>query len=470
MQIYNSSLWKSSPTRKHFYPEENCALSDKGFALPSVLFLLVILTTLALSLLSVAYLEKKIALKELHSLQAEFAAQSGIALALDKYSGRPAPTSIQLDRFEFPDGSAADTRIYPWGLILVAESIGASHRQRAQRRSLVAEEASKELDPALVLANPNHSLVMTGTAFIKGDVVVGSAGVSTGSLRDYTTPMKIPVTGRIKKLKNPELPAFSRVMLDSQRDFFDALIGGNIPSYIQRIAVVPGGQVDLSTINDSLQVLLLSGDAILSGSKDHRGPPLYIASTGSVSFADSVRLRGLIAICSAKLIAVLQGSRFENTVLYSQDSIAVMSSLSSSGQLISPAVTLQDGTHLQYPSFVFSIPSKTKIRQQMVIAAHSRVEGTVALLTESFGNPEDHLLTLSDGSQITGAVYSQARLTLDGSVHGSVLTRDLYFYEAPTNYLGWLRKGSIEREKRPRSFMTPLGLSGIPLLGVIQWI
>jgi hypothetical protein len=59
---------------------------------------------------------------------------------------------------------------------------------------------------------------------------------------------------------------------------------------------------------------------------------------------------------------------------------------------------------------------------------------------------------------------------LDGRVIGTVMTKDFFFYQAPTKYSGWLRTGSINRKILPQGFLMPVGFSSNPQLDVLEWL
>ncbi len=83
---------------------------------------------------------------------------------------------------------------------------------------------------------------------------------------------------------------------------------------------------------------------------------------------------------------------------------------------------------------------------------------------------DDDGIVLENGASITGAVYCGEKMTLDGTVVGTVITNDFYFYQSPTRYYGWLRSGTIDRRALPKGYMMPIGLSSDKQLAVIDWL
>jgi hypothetical protein len=108
--------------------------------------------------------------------------------------------------------------------------------------------------------------------------------------------------------------------------------------------------------------------------------------------------------------------------------------------------------------------------QSISIGAAASVEGFIALAVPDVGHQNQPTLVIPSSVRVVGCVLSTGRSTLDGTVIGTVLTRDFEFYEAPTQYLGWLRSGRIDRTALPPSFLLPPGLSGTIHLDVLDWL
>jgi hypothetical protein len=148
--------------------------------------------------------------------------------------------------------------------------------------------------------------------------------------------------------------------------------------------------------------------------------------------------------------------------------IRVGGALLTSVQLISPRIVLETGCQASYPSLALSIPleSVSAASQMLHVASGASFEGFTAMASAK----GDDVLALDSGSRVTGAVFSNARLTLDGGLVGSALAYDLYFYEAPTSYFGWKRSGTIDRPKLPGGFLIAPIYMGKQELSILEWL
>jgi hypothetical protein len=123
---------------------------------------------------------------------------------------------------------------------------------------------------------------------------------------------------------------------------------------------------------------------------------------------------------------------------------------------------------MKYPGILLSLPTDSVAAgsQQITIKAGVLAEGFLAMLSPS----GDDALILEAGSSLTGSVFTQNRLTLDGTLRGSAVAEDLFFYEAPSTYLGWMRSGTVERALLPRGFLTPPIFDGVRDFRILEWL
>lgn len=69
-----------------------------------------------------------------------------------------------------------------------------------------------------------------------------------------------------------------------------------------------------------------------------------------------------------------------------------------------------------------------------------------------------------------GRSFSSSRLTMDGDMVGSAVATDLFFYEPPTSYFGWMRSGSINRVGLPKGLLIAPTFEGKHPLSVLEWL
>lgn len=449
-----------------------------GFALPSVLMLVSILTTLIFSLLLVQYFDHTAVLREVARLKADVATQNGVVWAAAcKITGS--------DSIYFDDGTKAIIYTCPWGLYRFVLSRGISGRTVGRHAALLGQRQTGLFNNALVYFNPQHQLVFAGEAQVVGDVQVGSNGATLGVLEDMKSLPAFPVTGTIEN--DASFDGFDFPELQTQIEIFDSLLraaADNASSATWAdILQTPSNGNDLEKIaKHNLTQVVLEGNQDFFGKLVRHGGPLRIIVLGSVTFSIGATVYGPVQILSTGPMTIPSEVHIEYPILYSQTSIEVLSSSECKAQLISPKITMDKNARLDYPSSLVSWVSSDSVNllQEMDAKTEARtltllenavVEGVVIMNNRPVPLEDPELIVLVPTSKVIGVVYCGEDLTFDGTVIGTVITNDFYFYESPTRYFGWIRDGTINRTLLPEAYLTPVGLTEADIeFDILDWI
>ena len=453
--------------------------AEEGYALASVLYLVTILSLLAASIVAIKYYANQGALLEIAKVRCDYAAESGIARALSSMSPKEALSSVienqKILNFHFEDECEAAVEVNRWGAYLRFKSLGNYGKLTSRRSALVGELPGAPYKNALVFASSGHQLILAGSSSIKGSVVTGLPGTATGNLKDRTSPIKVPIEGNVRKEALPLLPEFDVTSIRGELNEFDKMLSDpsdEVRSGRRRIVVDKVGNYSLSEITDSIDQILLNGSITLTGKISRKDAPLYIVARGMVILASGIQLNGLISVFSSSTIEIEKGAIIDQAICYSRKSIRLQEGADISCQCFAPSITLETRSIARYPSILLSLTETDhdSAKQEIILKGGAKAEGSVAILSAGNIFQPEPLLSLNEGSRVTGAVYSDRKMTLDGVVEGTVLTKDFYFYEAPTMYLGWLRSGVIDRTALPSGFLCPSGGSSNSELAVLDWL
>jgi hypothetical protein len=428
----------------------------------------------AASVISLQYLQKQQALSEVASVKAELAAESGIAKLLAECRSESETSQLVAEgwhAFDFEDGTRANVEIRPWGMLYRVTAEGLALRSKIVRTTLIAEKPSRVFENGLVFGNPSHQVVFTGDSHVKGNIVVGSPGVTTGSLRNRRTPNRIPVDGTITRETLPQAPAFSRSRMQGSTAELRRYLEGQGGRNVVEFSSSEGTVINSGMIADSIDCVRIAGNASIQVSLVRRTMPLYIVVHGKVLVGARASLQGLVAVVASDVLTIASGISAENAIFFSEDSIIVQPNATLGGQLIAPRVIIGSSVTLRYPSLVLSPWTENPAtKHAIVLAANSTVEGFVALVPSGPSQLGENLINIKPGAKVIGGVHSENTMTLDGSVQGTVSTRDFFFYEAPTSYMGWIRDGKIDRSALPKGFLLPPGLTADVNLDVLDWL
>jgi cytoskeletal protein CcmA (bactofilin family) len=471
MQKQSRNLLQHSFLKSNvFYDEEH------GYALPSILFLITILSVVILSILALQYFQRQNIQTAAAKVKADYAAQSGMSKIFSELKSKSdlPQVGMAMERsYDLADGEKASVTIQWWGFYLYVRSIGSFRRINETRFALVGQTPTERFKNSLVFSNRNHQLVLTGTAHIRGDVIVGPPSVSIGTLSNYPTPRTVPIEGKVKRDPKIDVLDFD---LKSQYDYYDALLGGTIPHGVEHANIqyfqsesqlhISGGMIKPET-----KYIGLKGNATIDSGLIRREDPLYIVIDGEVTFGADVHIDGVVCIASSQSIRIHRTAHIDGSVLYSRKEIIVESDAILTAQIIAPSILIEIGAKMLYPSALISYIKKDNNEQRkgITIRKDAQVEGTVIVSTENNANI-DVLLNLESAAKISGFIISNNPITLDGSVDGCVQTKDFYFYESPTTYLGWLRSARIDREALPKSVLMTVGIDTLSQLQVLDWL
>ncbi len=405
---------------------------ESGFALPSVLMLVVILSLVAFSILLLQYLRKESALRDVAVMKAEYAAQSGVARVLADNPERVRDTS-----YIFGDESRAAVTTTTWGSYILVISEGSFRKTKTIRVALAAARMPALYSAGLIFTNDNHQLVFTGTASVDGDVVLGKAGATVGTLSDFPTPRSMPVHGKIKTLQSlPPVnnnPQFIEHAIHIYDDFLQSSssFGRNQFRSIS-ITVNDSGAVNLSSIPDTIDILYTRGNVVLLGEVKRRIQPLKIFIDGNAVISSSARMYGLVAILASGSVKVMPGADLRQTILTSKNGIQIEKHSAISAQLFAPIITIDTGAVMSFPSLAFTGVEKNipSVSRSIVLRQNARFEGTMFFYMPPAASQSDENIVIEPTAHLKGFLRCDNQLTLDGIVDGVVLTRDFYFYHS----------------------------------------
>jgi len=447
-----------------------------GYALPSVLFLITILSVVILSILALQYFQRQNIQTAAAKVKADYAAQSGISKIfseLESNSDLPIAGQIIERSYDLADGEKASVTIGWWGFYLYVRSIGSFRRINETRFALVGQTPTKRFKNSLVFANMNHQLVLTGSTHIKGDVIVGPPGVSIGTLSNYSTPRIIPIEGKVKREPNINVQDFD---LTKQYNYYDALLEGTIPQGIEQASIQhlqSESQLHISSkmIKPETKYLDIKGNAIIDSGLICREDPLYIVIDGDLAFGRDACIDGVVCIVSSQSMRIPYTAHIDESLLYSRKEVIVEPAAILTAQIIAPSIQIEAGAKMLYHSALISYIKKDNNMQQkgITIKNGAQVEGTIIVDTEDKSN-NNVFLNIESAAKISGFIISNTPITLDGSIDGCVRTKDFYFYESPTTYLGWLRSARIDREALPKSTLMTVGIDTLSQLQVLDWL
>jgi hypothetical protein len=447
--------------------------SEAGFALAYVLMVVTILGLVAYSVIMLQHVRRMIAVKEIARSKARNAGQSIIAEYASHRREDPDMTQefTTLTPHMYSDGAEASLRVYPWGLYELAVARGWAGRAVEVQTAVLASVPDSLFKRALCFGNLEHDLILTGRTKITGDVSLRRGSASVGTLPDVKPPRFLPVTGSIKREPAAPYPLPVKAILRESVLALEDLLQGSEEA-TSGFLKITGSMSPGDSWPDTAVWQGVSGSLALNKELRAKNHPIYIAVDGEILIERGARLSGPIALLAAGRIMVSEGASLHDALMYSRKGIEYHNHSECSCQLLAPRILIGEGALLEYPSAVAALPGRAPLGRepQVKLASGSHVEGFVGIFSSVGGSGEDPPLLLEPGASVSGAVYSDRSMTLDGDVIGSVFTRDFQFTQPPTKYTGWIRSGTIDRSRLPEGFLVPVLLGALKGKGVLQWL
>lgn len=443
--------------------------NESGYALATVLIILSLLMVVVGVIMVLSLTQSRFIQRDIHDGKARYFAEAGLYTFLSDSTYYADTTNTSFDVI-LPDSVRVTIHRQPYGAYWLLTSMASSSNQEKTLRALVGAEADSLYDRAIVMGDVFSGLIVTGTTTVRGDIVSGSDGLQRRSFRG--DPFSGTVDGANIRADSSWFPQFdsrdiawqlrlTTQLIDSPPENATILRGGSFDarSYSQPDSATTYVSAEDLTVS-SLQAMQLTDHTtfIVDGALTIEGA-LDLGEYSRFFIRDSIVINGDIT--------------GRHSLFITNGSIQVRGNSHLSTQLISrESITVSEGSYLTYPSVVYLQPRVDSGAKQGFINLNgsSRIDGIVILpdVTQTITNDES-LLTIEENAFVRGGVYNTSRTELLGTVQGTVLTHQFYFYQSPTNYINWLRNADIDLEQRPAPFTIPLGFSQRPAFTLLDY-
>lgn len=440
--------------------------SEDGSALLTALAMIALLSVLIGAVWMVQVAQYRFFRRDAHRAMARYAAEAGLYVALDSLEQNPYWQEPDL-LMELPADQRARVTVEPFGAYLYVRSLAQQGRSQAAVRALIGEVPAPEFNHAVVLWDTESSLNVAGTTRIEGTVVVGERGVreSTFERRRFTGDVRGPIR-RDRELEAPfaDFSFFDAAVADAERlmrrsttpppeiDFRLRDIARLVPSDnpITRVE----GTLRLTSDNAAQfarpVTLIATGDLVLEG-------PLHLLPGTMLLAGQGLDIRGPVT-----------GSE---VLFYGRNGVTIGDGVRCAAQVFSEQfIRLTDDAYLEYPSVLYVTGKGAEFGGAIEINNQSVMNGTVV---HPSLEPEPLVpagrIVVADSARVRGGVFNMHQTELHGTVYGSVLSHQFYFYDSPTSYVNWLLDVNIEPDERPIKYLLPLRFNEYVRLGVVAW-
>lgn len=445
--------------------ENSVVWDQEGAALPSVLIVITIISLMAGIVMSGMVIQSRFIQQDIDNLQARYTAEGAIFKFL------AADTSVITDStlVMLPDSSSAVIHSERFGGFLKIISTAHIGNQQKRVQVLAGRKPDSAYDYAVVLGDVHSRLNLAGNAHITGDIRVGPLGVKRSSFKGKL--FKGTFEGTVHKIPDSTLPryddTFYKKELSKYRNWVE-----NPPKVVR--SVKPGRYRASRLFRSHTDYILYSeGDLEIHTTKETELPDsLAIIAAGNLVLDGDLYYRPFTRFVAGKKMTI-GGNLKGKHGLFAAEEIFVGDRVYCSGQFLAEKkIMLSNRAYLQYPSVLYmqSRIEGNRRKGRIELAQSSVLDGLALLPLPEIALVDDEaLIVVGDNASIRGGIYNTAKTELHGSIFGSVITFQFYFYNSPTAYINWLKDNTVNISQRPDHFTVPLGFSNGDSFEILDW-
>lgn len=444
----------------------NAAIWDEeGSALPSVLMVIIIISLVVGTVMAGMVVQARFIQRDIDHLQARYTAEG----ALFKFLATD--SSLVTDRrlVTLPDSSSAVIRSERFGGFLKITSTVHTGARKKTVQVLAGKPAGPEFDYAVVLGDVHSSLNLAGEARVVGDILSGPLGVKESAFKGKVFGGTFD----------------GHVLTDSvspMPDYDDTFFRKELEKYRERAEHPPGnaevlepGRYSVSRLHrfNAAPVLYSRGDLEIFTTGEAELPDsLTVIATGNLALKGNIRYHPFTRFVSGKKMTIA-GRVNGRHGLFVAEQILIGDEVNGSGQFLAGReISMADRSYLRYPSVLFL---ETRIEGnrrngRIELAGGSVLDGTAILpLPVTTLADDEARIVIGNSARIRGGIYNTGQTELHGTISGSAIAFQFYFYESPTAYINWLKDNTIDVSQRPDRFAMPFGFSKEDGYAILDW-
>jgi len=443
------------------------AQEEDGSALATVLVIAVIISLFIGAILSGIVLQSRFIQRDINSSKALYAAEEA-AFRFLHLSSVPASYS-STKTIPLTNRNEARVTATPFGGFWEIQSVAKVSNQKRTIRMLFGRHSSLLFNNSIALGDSNSALTLTGTTEIKGDIITYSAGVRTENFKGI--PFRGVVEGeRTRFNKEIQFPEFNTSFFKLQEEYFESLYDDRS---LQRFASDYIGQNPSSSIQQKDTLYFEQNTEWITNQVVQLPMDVVLVVNGNFTINGEYSLSPFTKIIVRDTLLVGGAVSGKNILLYAGKSLQIGGGASVSAQALSKGtITIRDDAYLRYPSLVYSSKELYDGGKKEVINIRDRsiVDGTVIYPFKSSSFTQDLFRVKVDtNATVRGSIYNAGQTELLGTVLGSVITEQFYFYESPTSYINWLKDVTIDVTQRPQNFVLPIGFTDSTNYAILDW-
>ncbi|MEM6335938.1 MAG: hypothetical protein AAF752_05180 [Bacteroidota bacterium] len=453
---------------------------EQGSALITTLVVLTLLTLMVGLALGVYLLQRMYVRLHVHEARAQYEAEAGVFQAIAWLQNDPTWTARDT-LVVLPGGMEVELSVEPFGGYLLVRSVAVESRSKYAARALIGEVPGDAFEHALTLWDyeTRTGLSLNGAANVYGDLsIVAPKGREVDSLDSNLDGIGYngELIGAVYRFDSLQV-GWDRTSVERARllrSGFEPGKGVPEDTVVQRRSLA-------EWMPSELPETLYEGDIVLDAADPvFANGPRIVTSTGALTIVGDAQLPKNTTLVAETDLRIEDDVQFDHALLLSGRSVTFSGSVFGSAQVLAgDHVIVADSSVLAYPSAVYVSNATDSTWTGIEVRNQAEVHGT--LLYPHVGTSSRPARTyrlgrvsVADSALVRGGIYGGQETELHGRLWGSLAAFRTYFYYESALTPGvhkenWLRNADIDLGRRPVNYLTPVGFSSRPTLGVLDW-
>lgn len=436
---------------------------EQGSALSSVLIVLVIVTLFIGGILGGVVLQLRFIQRDINHQHLMYEAEG----ELFRFFHQRTLSDVPLDTtfVTIPSSNhRIQTRVRYHGGFIQTTSRIESNRNPITIHALFGDRPDSVFNRAVVVSDSNSTLSLAGSTRIRGNITGGIQDLTTNSFKGF--PFSGAFDGEFER-EAPSFPNLAFSYIQEQITSFEDVFSSSSTGIASAKSLAEGAQ--------------RNAQRVMIGTDQEVSRPVSFGNTRT----ETVFVRGNLLVSSMLELPpysmlVVEDSLIvdgavsgEHVVIYAGSYLGLTGTSKVSGQLLSNGpISISGDTYLTYPSAILSNKEFSGTGESYSIRLQDKaiLDGTLLYPFRTGQiNPAAFRVVIDTSATVRGALYTNGQTQLQGTVLGSVLTHQFYFYESPTDYINWIKDANIDVNQRPDRFIVPMGFRVNPTYTIVDW-
>ena len=424
---------------------------QSGFALPSVLLINLLVTTMLLSLLTIISFTNKSTNKLLEKKKLELACFSAVQLTLNDSTMLYADnTVINVNDIDVE----IESKQLGFFRSLTASASGVNDSIRIRYVLGIKGSVNGYFSNAVVLSRLNLRATVAGNTQINGDILGTSDKLVIGNIFGEPPTNKDFHKGIVKIDNNINQQPISDSLFESITNRYNNYAPLNYEEQ-NEITAENLEYFDPENVHQFAQDIKITGTI-----KSKNNTPVILIVQGKVEFSEESYIKKHLELLSDSSVLIRRKSHLENVIIYSNGPIIIEAdSYFKNVQFFSTDRIFIQKSQFDYPSLICLNVDDTDSAKQdnAIVLDNTIVNGSVIMMTKTAGLSSNKTkIQIDKESKVQGLVYSENNLELAGEITGTVFTYNFWHYKEPTEYINWLINVKINRNELDEWYLLPI--------------